>query len=580
MYYIHRRVHKDRESDNVCINLACDGGLIMLFILINWLYVFLTSFSLGYAFSELSGRLFSYRLKHMDSILMTGLVCAAVYAQIFSLFHKVSALTNGILFLFSLAVLLTFREKLRADIKQTWDRTGTLSKILIPILLLVWAFCTSRGYQCPDAASYYAHSIRWIEEYGIVPGQALTGYRFSYNSSSFALSALYSMKFLLGQSMHAMAGWFAFLISITVLDIIKGYKKLRWSDYANAAVIYYLTTIWDEIAAPSSDYITMCVVFFLFIKWIRLLERPKNEQQTAPYALLCVLGVFALTLKITAALVLLLLLKPVCSLLRERRFKEILLYLALGLAIAVPWMCRSVLLSGWLIYPLTLLDFFDLPWKQKTGWIKFDIDCIKGWGKGLSSQQADAPIWEWFGGWFWSVLEAGQKVFVLFSIVSLFLIVPLCIASFIKKRQEDADKLLVLFTISCSYLYWQLSAPLPRYGYAYLLLLPALTFGLIILLFGRDSFVRAALALYGLYKAWKLAIYISSCYLLLPYYIRQVEYDAPQYPVSAIEINGITFYHSEWESLGYEYFPSIPSTYAEIRLRGDSLEDGFELASP
>ncbi len=551
----------------------------MLFILINWLYVFFTAFALGYAFSELSYRLFSYRIKHMDSILMAGIVCATVYAQIFSLFHKVGALANGLLLIFSLAVLFFFREKIRQYVTQTWNETAALPKILIPILLVIWAFCTSRGYQCPDAASYYAHSIRWMEEYGIVPGQALLNFRFSYNSSSFALSALYSMKFLTGQSLHAMAGWFAFLLSITTLNVIKGYKKLRWSDFANIAAIYYLTTICDEVSAPSSDYITMCVVFFLFIKWLRLLERPKEEQQTAPYALLCVLGVYALTLKVTAALVLLLLIKPLCLLLQKRQWKEILLYLALGLIVACPWMCRSVLLSGWLIYPLKQLDLFDFPWKQKAEWLQFDIDCIKGWGKGLSSQQANLPIREWFGGWFGAVLKTGQKALVLASIASLFLVIPLCIVPLIQKKQDAPDKLLVLSAIICSYLYWQLSAPLPRYGYAYLLLLPALTFGLIIRALGRDGLLRVILSLYGLYKIWGFWTF-ANIYFSEPYFIRQAEYHTPQLPVSTVEMDGIIFYYSEWESLGYEYFPSAPSVYAEVRLRGSSLKDGFELASP
>lgn len=553
----------------------------MLFILIDWLYVFLTTLCLGYAFSEMSGRLFSYRLKHIDSILIAGLGCATVYAQIFSLFYKVSMLANGVLLILCLVIFIVFHRRMWMDLKQAWCGNGILVKVLVPCLLLIWAFCTSRGYQSPDTMGYHAQSIRWIEEYGIVPGQAILNSRFSYNSSVFALSALYSLKFLLGQSLHAMCGWFAFLLSVTVLDVRKGRKRLRWSDFANVAAVYYLTTLWYEVISPSSDYASMCIVFFLIIKWVRLLEMPKEEQKTAPYALLCVLGVFALTLKVTAGLILLLLIKPAYRLLKQKQWKEILLYLTIGLVVTVPWMVRSVLLSGWLIYPLPQLDLFDVAWKQKVEWVNFDVACIKTWGRGLNnSALLDMPVREWFGIWFRSVLTNLQKVIVLADIAAVFLLVLYTLLTLIRKRWQNLDKLLVLLTVACSYLYWQLSAPLPRYGYAYILLTPALMCGVIILALGRDGIVRAALALGGIYKVWMLVLYISSSYMYYTYYIRQLDYDSPNGPVYTKEVDGVTFYYSEWEDIGYEYFPGGIPAYSEFRLRGDSIEEGFELVDP
>lgn len=551
----------------------------MLFILIDWLYVFLTTFCLGYAFSELSGRFFSYRLKHMDSILAAGLVCATVYAQIFSLFHGVSVLANGILSFFSLGVILLFHRRMWSEIKQSLCRTGILYKILLPVLILLWAYCTSRGYQGVDTAAYHAQSIRWIEEYGIVPGQALLNFRFSYNSSVFALSALYSLKFVFGQSLHAISGWAALLLSVTALDVIKGRKKLRWSDFANVAAIYYLTTICDEVIAPSSDYAAMCFVFFVVIKWLRQLEMPKEEQKTAPYALLCVGGVYALTLKLTAGLILLLLVKPAYRLLKEKKWKEILLYLAMGLIVAVPWMMRSVLLSGWLIYPLPQLDLFDVPWKQKVEWMEYDAACIKTWGRGLNnSAQVDMPVWGWFGNWFRSTLAGLQKVIVSADIVSVILFIPYALRILIQKKRECLDRLWILFTLVCCYLYWQLSAPLPRYGYAYMLLLPALAWGMVVLAMDKDKIVRAALVIGGLYKLWMLGVYLCGIVRLQSFYVRQCDYEAPkEYEVSIREVDGVTFYYSDWPGAGYEFFPGLTAGFWQFRLRGESIEDGFEL---
>ena len=550
----------------------------MLFIMINWLYVLITTFCLGYAFSRLAGKLFGYRIKSVDGLLMAGLGAATVYAQFFSLFYRVSLLANVVLVIFSAMTVLFWHQDMKRLLTESFRGSSRAVKILIPVLFVLWAYFTSRGYMVHDTKLYHAQSIRWIEEYGIVPGQGVVNSRFSYNSSVFSLAALYSLKFVFGQSMHAMSGWFAFLLSVTTLDIIKGVKKFRFSDFANVAAIYYLTLITDEVLAPSSDYATMCVLFFLVIKWLRLLEQPKEEQQTAPYGLLCVLGVYALTLKLTAGLILLLLVKPAYRLLKEKQWKQILCYLLLGILTAAPWLIRGVLISGWLLYPFPALDLFDLPWKQKTEWVKTDAGAIKTWGRGVNnSVLAAQPIWEWYGTWF-KTLSLMEKGIALVDIAALVSFVGAAIAVFLRKNWENLDRLLVCATAACSYLYWQTSAPLPRYGYTYMLLLPALVFGWGILLLKKDRLLRVGLALYGVYKIVMLISYIAGC-AWYPAYIRQVDYYSADTEVWTVEVDGAEFYCTEEDGIGYAYFPGS-SAYEEFRLRGNGLKDGFEWVNP
>ena len=550
----------------------------MLFIMINWLYVLITTFCLGYAFSRLAGKLFGYRIKSVDGLLMAGLGAATVYAQFFSLFYRVSLLANVVLVIFSAMTVLFWYQDMKRLLTESFRGSSRAVKILIPVLFVLWAYFTSRGYMVHDTKLYHAQSIRWIEEYGIVPGQGVVNSRFSYNSSVFSLAALYSLKFVFGQSMHAMSGWFAFLLSVTTLDIIKGVKKFRLSDFANVAAIYYLTLITDEVLAPSSDYATMCVLFFLVIKWLRLLEQPKEDQQTAPYGLLCVLGVYALTLKLTAGLILLLLIKPAYRLLKEKQWKQILCYLLLGILTAAPWLIRGVLISGWLLYPFPALDLFDLPWKQKTEWVKTDAGAIKTWGRGVNnSVLAAQPIWEWYGTWF-KTLSLMEKGIALVDIAALVSFVGAAIAVFLRKNWENLDRLLVCATAACSYLYWQTSAPLPRYGYTYMLLLPALVFGWGILLLKKDRLLRGGLALYGVYKIVMLISYIAGC-AWYPAYIRQVDYYSADTEVWTVEVDGAEFYCTEEDGIGYAYFPGS-SAYEEFRLRGNGLKDGFEWVNP
>jgi len=547
----------------------------MLTVLINWCYIIVASFCLGFGFSAFSRRIFRYSLKRADSIIMAGLVISTSYAMIFSLFYRVNVEANIILLGICACIAMALRKELWAFLKTAWTDASTVKKLWIAGLFLLWAFFTSRGYMVPDTDMYHAQSIRWIEEYGVVKGLGNLHGRFAYNSSIFALSALYSMKFLLGQSLHCVNGLIAFLLSLQVLDLGKAVKrrKMLLSDFARAGAAYYLTLIWDEVLAPSSDYAVMCVIFFIVIKWLTLLEEKNAE--IAPYALLCVMGVFAVTLKLTAGLILLLLIKPAYMLIRQKRWKEIAVYLCLGLLLAAPWMTRTVFISGWLLYPFPALDLFNVDWKMRNIQnIKVDAAQIKTWARGANAYGLfDVPFSTWFPNWFKTRLSVMEKLLVAGDIFSCVVVAVTAFRIFLKKTWERLDILLVLLTVMCCYLFWQFSAPMTRYGYAHVLLLLSLTAGYLLMDRKIVKALYAGLSLYGAYKLWAGCLYIADC-AKLPNYIWQADYGI--YELVEYEIGGIPFYASpDGGGTGYDYFPSSPTMETEMELRGEGLRDGF-----
>ena len=548
----------------------------MLAVLLNWIYMFATTFCLGCGFAALCGKLLGYRIRRMDSLLMAGVIIATVYAQLFSFVGGVGLAANLLLAAICAVAAFLCRREMRAYITGGWKAYGISKKILLLALIVLWAFFTSRGYIHYDSDLYHGQSIRWIEEYGVVPGLGNLHERFAYNSSFFALSALYSMKFLTGESLHACNGFFALLLTVTALDITGSWKRKRFtlSDFARVGAIYYLTTITNEVVSPASDYSIMCVVFFIVIKWLDLLA--EEEKDIAPYSLLCVAGVYALTLKLTAGLILLLLLKPALRLIREKRVKDILLYLGMGLAVAVPWFARTVVISGWLIYPFPQLDLFNLDWKMDAAAIEVDAAQISAWGKALYNiQLLDTPASQWIPNWFMSTLSAMGEILILGSAICVLIFFGNAVYILVRKRWKDLDIMLVLGMLVCSYLFWQFSAPLMRYGYAYVLLIDFLTVGwfLIRLNWNRlQNLVYFSLLLYGVYKTFALGQYIYGC-RLQNYYIWQADYGT--YELESYEIEGFTFYKPvTGDRTGYDMFPAAP-TQPDLELRGEDLRDGF-----
>lgn len=569
----------------------------MLSVLMNWGYIAATIFLAGVAAGAFVRKILGYQIKDIGCIMALGLMAATVYAQMFSLFYKVGAAANAVLAAACLVTAVAGRHQIAGLVSDAWKKKGIVWKLAVVLSVIVWCFCTSRGYMHYDSDLYHAQSIRWIEEYGIVRGLGNIHVRFAYNSSFFALSALYSMKFLTGRSLHTVNGLMALLLWIQVLPLFDWHKsrqkKTLVTDFARLGAFYYLTVIYSDVVAPASDYAIMCVVFFIVIRWLALLER--GEDRPAPYALLCVAGVYAVTLKLTAGLILLLLAKPVSMLVRQKKWRDIGIYLVLGLLTAAPWLARTVLLSGYLLYPFPALDLFDVDWKMSAAAAALDAAEIKTWGRGLDNAAlVDLPITQWFGRWFQGSLPGTGKILVAADIACLLVLVVLLIRLLFRADRVERlqrEQLLVLATVAVSYGFWQFSAPLLRYGYAYVLLVIMITGGILcdIVIKYFDKWQKKdmirRIAVLGVlvllaFSAVKLVSLVRYCCSELHRggagagtYVWQQDYG--HYALESYVVDGVPFYYPvSGDRTGYDSFPSVPRRQ-EIRFRGDSVKEGF-----
>lgn len=455
----------------------------MLSVIIIWIYMFSTTFLTGYGILCLLTRFLPYRIRHMDSYLICGLAGVTVYAQIASLFGRVGAIANLILSVVCVLTAWFCRRSLASDLRNVWNnirenRLGERGKMLgILFLFFLFAYGASRGIIHYDTGLYHAQSIRWLEEYGVVKGLGNLHCRLAYNSSSFALSALYSMAFLGGQSYHCAAGFLAWILAKVCMEVIGALRKrrLRTSDFARVMGIYYLVIIFDEMVSPASDYFMVLLAFYIVIRFLELAEQEVKE--ILPYALLCVLGVFLMTVKLSAALILLLVVYPAYYLLRDKRWKETVVYLSLGIVMALPFFIRNVLLSGWLVYPFTQIDLFDVPWKIPKGMADYDAKEIQVWGRGYTDvTRYDAPVSEWLPGWFRS-LAGSDKLLVMAAVVSLAVLLVYGVGMLCGWWRKRSGILTVQVTVAASFIFWLLTSPLIRYGCVYVYLMPTVVFG-------------------------------------------------------------------------------------------------------
>ncbi len=549
----------------------------MISVIFIWLYMMFTCYVIGFVCIKAITGSAKIIIRTEITYLYAGIGAVTVYAQIFSIFWKVGLLANLILLLICLLGIVWYHKEFVEHFK-TFRLTITIKRALpIAILFLLFAYGTSYGMIHYDTGLYHAQSIRWIEEYGVVPGLGNLHSRLAYNSSAFCLSALYSMAFLGGQSYHCCAGFLAFLLAVVCGEAFKKerIKRPLLSDMARVIAVYYLLNIFDEMISPASDYFMVLMVFFIIIKWLDLIE--EKEESYLPYALLSVMAVIVVSVKLSGALILLLVLKPAVMMIKEKRTKEIFKFLGLGVLSIAPFLVRNVILSGWLVYPFTSVDLFDFDFKIPKGMADYDAKEIQVWGRGFSDvTRYDETVMSWLPEWI-TKLDSINKLFLVLAISGVILLVFLLGYAIFKRKKEMIDYLHVSVTLVVCFLFWLFTAPLIRYGCIFLWLVPVLTWGYSYLRISphtdRYKIYLVIVCLLGGYKLGMFGgelIHSAS----LDYMVRQKDYE--NFETVPYELNGYTFFYPEsGDRTGYDDFPAAP-VKAENIFRGTSIEDGFK----
>lgn len=560
----------------------------MLYTLFSWTIIGTSAFLWGFCILFVLDKMNHYHDKTLDLIIIVGLCGLTVYAEIFSLFYKLGgAALAGVIFLDGIWLFLAFQE-LKKWIKS--KKTSILSARLlltaaVGMIVLIAASGTVDLY---DTYLYHAQSIRWLEEYGIVPGVGNLHSRLAYNSSFLCLQALFSFRFLLGQSLHSINGfvmWILLSYALCSMKFLRN-RKIYASDFARLALIWYCADIIHTASSPGTDYFALGLIGYIVCKWVTLLE--EDEKQIAPYAYLCILGVFTVSLKVSAVMIVLLVIMPAYRLFKEKKWKEIVIYLSLGILTIVPFLIRNVILSGYLLFPYPVLDIFSFDWKIPKENATYEQALIKAWARGARTDYsvwADAPLTEWFPLWRDSYLLADSSLTIEF-IVNIMAIPLALIAGTVKGlRKKNWHFFHVLGCLIMGILFWFFNAPTRRFGEIYLLLLPLYLAG-ILLENCKARIIAAIVAMIffvgiGSYSIQHL-VTGSLANASRQYLVACADYDYYDCSLIGTNIGKLNVYcpdpGSNSDLAGYYFFPATPNypnNLDEIELRGESFAEGF-----
>ena len=578
----------------------------MLVTILSWIYIFIVCVVTGLVVNRLLSKVVpvpSYDDGEghfgITGLCVTGLVTLTVYAEVFSIFYKVGAACHVVMLILVAVGGFFYRTeftKLFGTIKKKCTGASFNSVALFVIIVLAAAFFSSNGKFHTDTGIYHAQAIRMLEEYGVIKGLGNLQLHFAYNSSYLALCALFTLSFILPFPLHSMTGFFMVLFTCYAAFGLAGWSqhKRHGGDFARIAILLYALTNMTGLQSPATDYGTMFMTLYVMCAWITYAEErvdvaAKHDVKTdfnavAYFGYLAVLSIFTVSMKLSAALLVILAILPAVLLIKQKMFKELGFFLLIGFLSFLPYMVRNVILSGWLFYPVASIDLFNVIWKIPAEYMKVDADQIKVWGRCLYDiTKIDDGVTSWLPVW-WGEKQHYEVMLIYSQFVGAILT---CVLLLFRLREKKLNFAVVLFyvTIFANLVMWFFTAPFIRYGLAFLLLLPLCALGdMLEIIVSRKSVVLGFVASLIVinFASWVDDYFMDDMVfakheLRSGHFLVPVDFDRGN--MSETDMDGLTVYVANYDEINsYYYNPGICYDFMVERteLIGDGIKEGFK----
>lgn len=560
----------------------------MLLALLYQLFIFAFCSIAGFFFyAMIKGFTFS-RSRSFLLHFLTGLIATTFISQIVVLWFPVNAITTVVYSGLLIVAMLLFSKQTK---QMLGERLAQWKQIRIPeavalaaysILILIY---NAGPTNMDDTESYHIQMVKWINEYGTVPGIAVLHERFGFNSSWFIAIAQFmptgnvvKIYSILNGSLSLAVGFY--LISECRRALILKNVNLVFSLLAILALCLFSWPILRGNAGNSNyDMITAVLVFILLLESIKFKEDIKNSLSIE----WIVWPVFLFTVRIINYPFLLLSATMLFWLIRERNFKSTLPFLFICTLAVLPFLTRNVLVSGYPFYPLMTIDPFQVDWKPDPSIVQERIEFTKYFNRVNvmymdieATKKLGSPEWLYY--WF-KYLFRYDKPWVVLGFIGI-----LQSLLFFKRNRETLGKSFLIFgiTLLIQVISWLIISPDPRFIYG------TLISGSFLFFYALFHFFRPAITL-----KMKFA-FIGLSLIILGYsaglLIRKDNLHNPIVPIAIakpaskkIEIDGTTFYIPEkingnWNTRCFD--TPLPCLYImdpRIHLRGKSIREGFRI---
>jgi len=331
----------------------------MLFVLLLIIVQVLVSAGIGH---WLISRGFGQNQHPLEFNIILGLGFIGIIGHCYSLYapigwgFKLTIIIGGLMALSD----NTFLEQI-SRYKQRLIHQPLYKNILLLLLVLVACFLAAGPIIRDDSESYHLQNILWIKSYGTVPGLANLHSRYGFNSIWFHTVATLVPEGQLNYYTTPNA-----LLSIVIASFLSVPidSKNNLSNTAPTLLTLFLhIAIWyywrGNAQSTNYDYYYMTAVVIFFIHFT---NQRKKKYEWEPWAIWIPPILFCIRPLYAPALIFSII--GIISYWKVRRYAKSILFTCGILTIILLFLYRNYVLTGYPLFPSTLIKFSDTIWKM------------------------------------------------------------------------------------------------------------------------------------------------------------------------------------------------------------------------
>jgi len=312
-----------------------------------------------------------------------------------------------------------------------------------------------------DNGAYHLPTFKWNYEFPVVVGLANLHGRFAYNSLLFLIAPLTDrIEF----------GWIPNFLAVTFV-LLSLWARLKGSKVSGrrsgvqfwfVALVFCFFNLRDKTLGWFAILTNDAMVAVLVVYWVALaLGFAESEDRRTDFALLVLSAVLAMTVKLSAAPLLIITLGLVLFH-RKDGTPGAARVCALGSSVLAAWMLRGILLSGCAVFPVPLTRVPWLSWTVPASQLKIEVLGVRSKARRDDNDfERVMRDWSWFPPW----ASMAVRSWLILLLLGGCLVGSLAFAFAGKRIQRARDDLpLIAVGLAFSLAYWFWSAPDVRFG--------------------------------------------------------------------------------------------------------------------
>lgn len=458
-------------------------ALIILCILLTWLLC--AAVCIGNGFLLLKGLHFTCSI---PEALWTGLALITAILQLYHFFRPIDLaavfLLLGVGFagwFWNYAVRFPNASAGRMSFLQDSreSKKSRLAALFLyaPATAIIAFRCAALGEHY-DTGLYGAQAVRWFITYPLVPGLGNLIAQLGFNSSVFLCIAALNQGPWRGLAHHVFDG---FLIAALFASIIPAALRIFRADPRFPmdwffTLLFVPVTIWattSKIVGTNTDLPTSIVCVIAAALLFRALEEESTRAGTSDSNaknMVIAMALFSLAVTFKISSVVFALLGWMVAFLKlwsvsrtaASGKRQLVWAVILSAAIVLPWIGRGLVLTGYPLFPSTVLSI-PVDWKVPASETKMQADFAKSFARVPELTSEYAHGWNWLKPWFREMLteREGFVIPLLFALVG-------SVTGFMRRKRLNQNSppqwLWLLIPSLGGLIFWFLEAPAIRFG--------------------------------------------------------------------------------------------------------------------